>query len=88
MVDIIFHVGAYNISNDTFLGEKKMDTEGSFPIGFSMALAHNVSSFNAFLSLDDNEQNEIISKARSVKTKREMQILVDNIPTIKRNKLS
>ena len=87
MVDIILSECAYNISNTTFLGEKKMDKD-SFPIGFSMALAHNVSSFNAFLSLDDNEQNEIISKARSIKTKREMQILVDNIPTIKRNKLS
>lgn len=60
----------------------------SFPIGFSMALAHNITSFNAFLSLDDQAQNEIISKARSTKTKREMQILVDNIPSMKRNNLT
>ena len=49
------------------------------PLGFAMALAHNVSSFNAFLSLDDKKQDEIIEKAKQAKTKREMQILVDNI---------
>lgn len=52
------------------------------PLGFSMALAHNVKSFNAFLALDDNKQDEIIEKARTVQTKREMQQLVDSIGQI------
>ena len=62
-----------------------MDSESSFPIGFSMALSHNISAFNAFLSMDDKSQNEIISKAKATKTKRELQILVDNIPNYKKN---
>lgn len=62
-----------------------MDTDNSFPIGFSMALSHNIGAFNAFLSMDDISQNEIISKAKSVKSKRELQLLVDNIPNYKRN---
>ena len=49
------------------------------PLGFSMALAHNVKAFNAFLALDDKKQDEIIEKSRHVQTKREMQQLVDNI---------
>ncbi len=49
------------------------------PLGFAMALAHNTSSFNAFLAMDDKQQDEIIEKAKHTKTKREMQMLVDNI---------
>lgn len=49
------------------------------PLGFAMALAHNKSSFDAFLALDDERQDEIIERARQTKTKREMQMLVDNI---------
>ena len=64
-----------------------MDTDNSFPIGFSMALSHNISAFNAFLSMDDKSQNEIISRARATKTKRELQLLVDNIPNYKKNNI-
>ena len=62
-----------------------MDTDNRFPIGFSMALAHNISAFNAFLSMDDGTQDEIIEKSKNTKTKREMQMLVDNIPNYKNN---
>ena len=54
-------------------------SSSELPLGFSMALAHNVKSFNAFLALDDKKQDEIIEKARNAQTKREMQQLVDNI---------
>jgi hypothetical protein len=64
-----------------------MDTDNSFPIGFSMALSHNISAFSAFLSMDDKSQNEIISRARATKTKRELQLLVDNIPNYKKNNI-
>ena len=57
----------------------KGNFEGGFPIGFSMALAHNVSAFKVFLSLSDNEQNEIIKKARETKTLREMHLLVNGL---------
>lgn len=49
------------------------------PLGFTMALAHNVNAFNAFLALDDKSQDEIIEKAKHTETKREMQMLVNNI---------
>ena len=52
---------------------------GEFPIGFSMALAHNVSAFKVFLSLNDNEQDEIIKRARETKGCRDMQLLVDGL---------
>lgn len=44
-----------------------------------MALAHNVQAFNTFLALDNKKQDEIIEQAKNTKTKREMQMLVDNI---------
>ena len=49
------------------------------PIGLQMALAHNISSFNAFLKLNDSEQDKIIEKSKGAKTKRELQMLVDGI---------
>lgn len=49
------------------------------PIGLQMALAHNISSFNAFLKLNDSEQDKVIEKARNTKTKRELQAMIDNI---------
>ena len=58
----------------------KYNFGGSLPVGFSMALAHNINAFNAFLSLDDEKQDEIIEKARNTKIGRNMQLLVDNIP--------
>ena len=65
----------------------KYNSGGSLPIGFSMALAHNISAFNVFLSLDDEKQDEIIDKAKNTKTIREMQMLVDNIPHYNKNRL-
>ena len=61
-----------------------LDSQGDkMPLGFTMALAHNVNAFNEFLRLDDKKQDEIIEKAKNTKTKREMQKLVDSIPRLK-----
>ena len=54
------------------------------PIGFSMALAHNPYAFNAFLKMDNIEQDKIICKARATETAREMQRLVDSIPLMRK----
>ena len=54
------------------------------PIGFSMALAHNPYAFNAFLKMDNTEQDKIICKARATETAREMQHLVDSIPSLRK----
>lgn len=54
---------------------------GDFPIGFSMALAHNVSAFKVFLSLNDKEQDEIVKKAKNTTGFRNMQLLVNSLTT-------
>ena len=53
------------------------------PIGFSMALAHNTLALNAFLSMENAEQDRLIAKAQGVKGAREMQKFVDNIGNVK-----
>lgn len=50
------------------------------PLSLQMALAHNVTAMNSFLKLEDSKQDEIITKARSVSTRREVQQIVDSIP--------
>ncbi|MBQ7226107.1 MAG: hypothetical protein IJX02_05860 [Clostridia bacterium] len=55
------------------------------PLGLQMALAHNPSAMQAFLKLDDSAQDSIIDKASSIKTKRELQLLVNDIPQIRLN---
>ena len=70
------------------MNDNKYNLGGGLPLGFSMALAHNINAFNAFLSMDDKTQDEIIERSKNTKTKREMQMLVDNIPTYKRNNLT
>ena len=51
------------------------------PLGLQMALAHNVEAMQAFLKLDDKGQDEFIQKSKELKTKREVQSLVDSLPT-------
>lgn len=54
------------------------------PIGFSMALAHNPIAFDVFLKMENKEQDRIIEAAKVTETKREMQILVNSIPTMRK----
>ncbi len=58
------------------------DSIPSMPLGLQMALAHNVMAMNAFLKLDNKSQDELIERARSTETKRELQQIVDNIPNM------
>lgn len=64
----------------------KYNSGSNFPIGFSMALAHNVPAFKIFLSLSDGEQDEIIKKARNTTNFRDMQLLVNGLNTHSSNK--
>lgn len=57
-----------------------MDKNQPLPLTFQMALAHTPRSMYAFLRLDNEKQDEIIKRAESTKTKREMQLLVEEIP--------
>lgn len=49
------------------------------PLSFQMALAHNPKSMNAFLNMDIDKQDKIVSQAWKTETKREMQMLVDKL---------
>ena len=61
------------------------NNKSDMPISFQMALAHNIGAMNVFLKLKDSEQDEIINKAKSVQTKREIQMIVDSIPKMHLN---
>ena len=69
------------------MNDNKYNLGEGLPLGFSMALAHNINAFNAFLSMDDMTQDEIIEKSKNTKTKREMQMLVDGIPHYKSTRM-
>ena len=56
------------------------DNIPKIPLGLQMALAHNVPAMQAFLCMRDSEQDEFIEKSKQLKTKREIQALVDSLP--------
>lgn len=49
------------------------------PQGLSMALAQNEAAMKNFAAMDDYQRNAVIQWAHNVKSKQEMQQLVDNI---------
>lgn len=49
------------------------------PLGLAMALSSNTVAMSAFLNMSNEKQDAFIEKAKSVKTKREMQMLVDKL---------
>jgi hypothetical protein len=49
------------------------------PLGFGMALAQNARALNHFASLNREAQRDILSRARSVRSKTEMQRYVDSL---------
>ncbi|MGM9645351.1 MAG: hypothetical protein ACI3XS_01485 [Eubacteriales bacterium] len=55
------------------------DDSYNMPLGFAMALAGNPRAMNAFMKMEDEKQDQIIEQAKSTKTKREMQQLVDRL---------
>lgn len=46
------------------------------PIGFGMALAQNTAAMNRYAHLTEDQKQEIIDKARDVRSEREMYSLV------------
>ncbi|MEL7609400.1 MAG: hypothetical protein AAGU74_07820 [Bacillota bacterium] len=49
------------------------------PQGFLMSLARNMDAMNRFSSMPDSSKEAILERARRVRTKREMDELVDRI---------
>lgn len=46
------------------------------PIGFGMALAQNTAAMNRYAHLSEIQKQEILNKAHSVRSEREMHLLV------------
>ena len=49
------------------------------PIGFGMALAANSGAMQYFSSLDDNKRRQILSRAKNIESKQEMQGFVNSM---------
>ena len=49
------------------------------PIGFGMALAMNPLALNAYSAMTEEEKQQIIHKAHSVKNEKEMHALVSSL---------
>ena len=57
------------------------DNSYDMPLGFAMALASNPRAMNVFMKMGNEKQDRVIEQAKSTKTKREMQQLVDHLAT-------
>lgn len=49
------------------------------PVGFGMALAQNEQAMKEFEKLGDEEKNSFIDRTHNVRSKEEMQLLVDEL---------
>lgn len=49
------------------------------PMGFSMSLARDLTALNRFSNLPQKEQEEIVNKARNIRSKQEMTLLVSSL---------
>lgn len=60
--------------------DKRNFTNGQeIPMGLGMAMAQNTDAMNYFSNLDDAGKQQIIEHAHNVRSKREMQDLVNNM---------
>ncbi len=56
-----------------------MDLLRELPMGFGMALAKNTDAMAEFSKMSKAEQQEVINKTHSVKSKKEMQNFVNSL---------
>lgn len=49
------------------------------PIGLAMSLSSNKEAFKTFLSMSNEEQDNVVNHAKEMKTKRELQLMVDEL---------
>lgn len=52
---------------------------GEIPLGLGMALAQNLAAMERFSAMSEQEQGEVIARTHNVKSKQEMQALVDGL---------
>lgn len=56
-----------------------MDLLRELPMGFGMALAKNTDAMAEFSKMSKEQQQEVINKTHSVKSKKEMQSFVNSL---------
>lgn len=56
-----------------------MLNRNDLPLGFSFALAQNPEAMKTFSNFPEGRQREILQKAHTVSSKKEMQSLVDSL---------
>lgn len=61
------------------MDQDRKDATRDLPLGFGMALAQNMGAMERFSTLTDQERLDVLNQARSVRSKAEMQTLVDSI---------
>lgn len=49
------------------------------PIGFALALSANTAALNRYAQLDETQRQEILNRAHSVRSKREMHSIVASL---------
>ena len=55
------------------------DKMNEIPIGFALSLAMNRDALDVYTKMGDTEREEIVEKSRQVKSKEEMERLVDGL---------
>ncbi|MCB7302592.1 hypothetical protein NE683_09780 [Bariatricus massiliensis] len=55
------------------------DRMSEIPIGFALSLAMNREALDVYTRMGDAERDEIVEKSRQVKSKEEMERLVDGL---------
>lgn len=56
-----------------------MDEERELPLGLAFQMAMNEKAFARFSAMDEQEKQGVIEQAKNVRSKREMERLVDGL---------
>lgn len=66
-------------SNNSKRANKAEKKDSGIPLGLGMALAQNDAAMERFSSLSEGQRNIVLASASMVNSKREMQLLVQNL---------
>lgn len=63
-------------------GDVMLDNKNELPMGLGFGLAMNEKAMNNFTAMGEEEKRQVIETARNVRSKREMQNLVNDIANL------
>lgn len=80
----IFELGAwiYLLDLKNMWGDVMLDNKNELPMGLGFGLAMNEKAMNNFSAMGEEEKHQVIEAARNVRSKREMQNLVNDIANL------